>query len=50
MAAAATLDTVKNKIEEGNSQNASWHDEERSRQAMRDALLANSSAITGGWL
>ena len=49
-AAKATLDTVKNKIEEGNSENTRWHVEERSRQAASDAILANSSAITGGWL
>ena len=50
MAAAATLNTVTQEIKEGNSQNARWHDEERSRQAARDTLLANSSAVTGGWL
>jgi hypothetical protein len=49
-AAKATLDTVKNKIEEGNSENTKWYDEERSRQAARDAILANASAVTGGWL
>ena len=50
MAAAATLNTVTQEIKAGNSQNASWHDEERSRQALRDTMLANSSALTGGWL
>ena len=49
-AAKATLDTVTNKIEAGNSENASWHNEERGRQAARDALLANSSTVSGGWL
>ena len=49
-AAKATLDTVTQEIKEGNSQNARWHDEERSRQAARDTLLANSSAVTGGCL
>ena len=48
--AEATLTTVSTKIDEGNAENAKWHAEERSRQAASDAILANSSAATGGWL
>ena len=43
-------DSLVTEIDEGNSQNAKWHDEERARQADSDAILASSSAVTGGWL